>query len=350
MQGADYAAGHPAASGVEGMGVQRTVTISPDATLRQGFTFQTVLGRMGLNHMNGRVQDAISGTFLSPDPTIPDPMNTQAFNRYAYVYNNPLTLTDPSGFTPDGPPPFFDPCSVGVCDSPDDDGNVLDCFRNGGCRGEYYYEPYNGPKIAPQMVSRQMDRRATARVVSNGNSSMGGLGSWSDTFFSLLRGIGDSWHTAGALSQFADAMEYGEYEQAVYLLDVADQPLFGSIDTPRGHLGYDLAPAAQILAGSAGAGFVGVVRHTIPKSRLGHIFRNAEGHLSNTRANRQLLINVANNPKTMLGPDKYGNVWSALTRADGTQVWVQTRNGRIINGGVNQTPRIYNPDTGLSGL
>jgi hypothetical protein len=42
---------------------------------RQGFTYQTVLGRMGLNHMNGRVQDAISGTFISPDPYIPDSLN-----------------------------------------------------------------------------------------------------------------------------------------------------------------------------------------------------------------------------------------------------------------------------------
>jgi YD repeat-containing protein len=38
---------------------------------RQGFTFQTALGQpMGLNHMNGRVQDAILGRFLSPDPSL----------------------------------------------------------------------------------------------------------------------------------------------------------------------------------------------------------------------------------------------------------------------------------------
>ena len=66
---------------------------------RQGFTFQTWLGQsMGLNHMNGRVQDAIMGRFLSPDPHIPDPTNAQSYNRYSYVNNNPLTLVDPSGF------------------------------------------------------------------------------------------------------------------------------------------------------------------------------------------------------------------------------------------------------------
>src|SRR5690606_20433229 len=83
---------------------------TPDGITRQGYTFQTVLGRMGLNHMNGRVHDAVSGTFLSPDPFIPDPLNTQAFNRYAYVYNNPMTYTDPSGFDP-----FDDECVGFFC-------------------------------------------------------------------------------------------------------------------------------------------------------------------------------------------------------------------------------------------
>ncbi len=69
-----------------------------DDITRQGYTFQTALGSMGLNHMNGRVQDAVAGKFLSPDPYITNPNYTQNYNRYAYVYGNPLSLTDPSGF------------------------------------------------------------------------------------------------------------------------------------------------------------------------------------------------------------------------------------------------------------
>ena len=66
---------------------------------RQGYTFQTWLGQsMGLNHMNGRVQDAILGRFLSPDPYVTDPTNAQNYNRYSYVNNNPLSYVDPSGF------------------------------------------------------------------------------------------------------------------------------------------------------------------------------------------------------------------------------------------------------------
>ncbi len=57
-----------------------------------------MLGAMGLIHMNGRVQDAITGRFLSADPNIPNPGYTQSYNRYAYVNNNPLSFIDPSGF------------------------------------------------------------------------------------------------------------------------------------------------------------------------------------------------------------------------------------------------------------
>lgn len=65
---------------------------------RQGYTGQTVLGTMGLNHMNGRVQDPITGRFLSADPYLTSPGLTQNFNRYGYVYSNPLSFIDPTGF------------------------------------------------------------------------------------------------------------------------------------------------------------------------------------------------------------------------------------------------------------
>src|SRR5215469_6483398 len=44
------------------------------------------------------------GRFNSPDPLGGDIGDPQTLNRYAYVRNNPLTLTDPTGMLPgDGP-------------------------------------------------------------------------------------------------------------------------------------------------------------------------------------------------------------------------------------------------------
>jgi RHS repeat-associated protein len=83
-------------------GVASTSDLTTTAAItREGYTFQTALGLwMGLNHMNGRVQDSVTGRFLSADPHIPGRTNTQDFNRYAYVVNNPLSYIDPTGFCP----------------------------------------------------------------------------------------------------------------------------------------------------------------------------------------------------------------------------------------------------------
>ena len=58
---------------------------------------------------SGRVQDSVTGRFLSADPYITEPGNTQNFNRYGYVYNNPLSYVDPSGFTSAKPKPVNTP-------------------------------------------------------------------------------------------------------------------------------------------------------------------------------------------------------------------------------------------------
>jgi hypothetical protein len=88
---------------------------------------------------------------------------------------------------------------------------------------------------------------------------------------------------------------------------------------------------------------------SIDESRLRHIFRAADGHFpTDTTANRRLLLFVAGNPANRLGEDRFGAVWAAQTMRDGSQVWVQIWNGRIINGGVNPVPRIFEFSTGLS--
>ncbi len=64
----------------------------------RGYTGHEHLDRFGLINMNGRVYDPALARFLSPDPFITNPANSQNYNRYSYCLNNPLKYTDPSGY------------------------------------------------------------------------------------------------------------------------------------------------------------------------------------------------------------------------------------------------------------
>ncbi len=64
----------------------------------RGFTSHEMLDEVGIVHMNGRIYDPKLGRFLQADPFVQDVNNTQSFNRYSYVLNNPLNATDPSGY------------------------------------------------------------------------------------------------------------------------------------------------------------------------------------------------------------------------------------------------------------
>jgi RHS repeat-associated protein len=68
-------------------------------TTDRGFTMHEHLDEMGVIHMNGRIYDPLIGRFMSADPILQAPGMLQSYNRYAYVMNNPLNLTDPSGFS-----------------------------------------------------------------------------------------------------------------------------------------------------------------------------------------------------------------------------------------------------------
>ena len=50
--------------------------------------------------MNARYYVPSLGRFASADTIVPDPANPQSFNRFSYVFNQPLIYTDPSGHCP----------------------------------------------------------------------------------------------------------------------------------------------------------------------------------------------------------------------------------------------------------
>ena len=78
--------------------LQKEADFNNDATLlNRGYTGHEHFTGVALIHMNGRMYDAKLGRFLSPDNYIQEPFSTQSFNRFGYVWNNPLKFTDPSG-------------------------------------------------------------------------------------------------------------------------------------------------------------------------------------------------------------------------------------------------------------
>ncbi len=65
-----------------------------------GFTGEPQDPSSDLTYLRARYYNPDLGRFLTADSIIPDPTNGQAWNRYAYVYNDVANLTDPSGMAP----------------------------------------------------------------------------------------------------------------------------------------------------------------------------------------------------------------------------------------------------------
>jgi RHS repeat-associated protein len=61
------------------------------------FTGQRNESTLGLYFYNSRWFDPALGRFIQADPIVPNPLNSQSLDRYAYVINNPVRYTDQSG-------------------------------------------------------------------------------------------------------------------------------------------------------------------------------------------------------------------------------------------------------------
>ncbi|MDW6091669.1 RHS repeat-associated core domain-containing protein [Vibrio rhizosphaerae] len=115
-------------------GKQRKVSWREDGPLdvvqaaitNRGYTGHEEITEVGLIHMNGRAYDQELGRFISPDPEIQAPFVTNSFNRYSYVWNNPLKYQDPTGYSVEGLGGQCSPDSSG-------DGGSGDHGGNNGC-------------------------------------------------------------------------------------------------------------------------------------------------------------------------------------------------------------------------
>ncbi len=63
-----------------------------------GFTGQRYLNEFSLYQFGGRIYDTQQGRFTGPDPIVANTENWKNYNPYAYVHNDPMGWTDPSGY------------------------------------------------------------------------------------------------------------------------------------------------------------------------------------------------------------------------------------------------------------
>ena len=74
------------------------VWAGPLAITSKGYTGHEMADEVGVIHMNGRIYDAKLGRFMQADPFVDGATDSQGYNRYTYVRNNPLAYTDPTGY------------------------------------------------------------------------------------------------------------------------------------------------------------------------------------------------------------------------------------------------------------
>ena len=67
------------------------------------FTGQRAMEDLGIYYYGARFYDPYLNRWIQPDTIIPGAGNSQAYDRYAYVYNSPIIYNDPTGHMGAGP-------------------------------------------------------------------------------------------------------------------------------------------------------------------------------------------------------------------------------------------------------
>lgn len=123
-------------------------------TTHRGFTSQEELDNLSLVDLNGRVYDPTVARFMSADPVVQAPLDSQSLNRYSYTFDNPLNATDPTG---------FDACTTGT---------HIDRPAGVGCEAQTVYRSNgDGGGAQQQSAAGQPGASGSARSPDAGQQS-----------------------------------------------------------------------------------------------------------------------------------------------------------------------------------
>lgn len=270
--------------------------IGAAATDKPAFTGHVADSMTGLSYMQQRYFDPLLGVFVSTDPVGVDTDSGGLFNRYMYSALNPYTFVDPDGR-----------CTGSRITNSD-----------GTCKSTGGNTTASGPTSTELEVPKASAPGASTSVVSGGDSN--------SNWLEIKSRLGLS----GDLTKNGNIFDFG-----ALFHDVAIPAMYS-----RGGAGLAAAPVAIPML----ARFNFAVRAE-------HVFRNASGHVNPASLASKmrfvgLFQRVGSNPanirvdavaaKLMTRHAEAAGVSTyTQTMRNGSQVWVQVRNGEIVNAGVN---------------
>ncbi len=328
--------------------------------VRQKFTGYQKDSETNLDFAEARMYENRFGRFTAVDPLMASGKSAdpQSFNRYIYVRNNPLILTDPSGQIPGD---YYSRDGTYLGNDGEDDQIIYFATATRQDDQSTWIDVNSRVETTLDAVLKAQDA-AVPLSPGTDNEAVGALtGSIADGSIAGATGIAkgvanfgiDTLNTVTQPGGLLGAAAGIPNPLAVPNIAASNSLEQSYIDTTKTGL-----TVGTIVAGGAvsGASSVSIAPETaansVPRTAdvLGHIFKAGDGHVApTTGASQQRFINlferVANNPNNQ-NPNVLSNFQRTNTTVQGFsqnfrngQVWAQAGNGRIFNAGVNRIPR-----------
>jgi len=256
-------------------------------TTERAFTGHLQLDSLDIINMGGRIYDPVLGRMLNPDPFVQNLANLQAFNRYTYVINNPLSLTDPTGY-------FFN--------------NIAHFFRNYGreigaiAAGAIitYASAGAGAPFAGALIggaaSGAISSRGDARAILISTATAAafyGVGSFFEahTFGNSLADYALKTAAHGLVGGVSSSVQGGGFS-AGFTSAAFTEAVSGDIDSIRSESYSGLAFAARVTASAMAGGYAeelggGKFKNGAITGAFGYLFNDAS-HLDEGRIESDL--------------------------------------------------------------